>query len=352
MRARYVRACGHYPNAKRRRGSADLVADTFKKVSTVISALPFLNTRPRGGVTGAEPPSNKMPCYHPIDAWKPADGGRLVFSEIAERGNARPLQIPCGRCVGCRLERSRQWAVRCLHEASLFDSNQFLTLTYDNDHLPDGGSLQYKDFQLFAKRVRYKLGPFRFYMCGEYGETTWRPHYHACMFGLSLPDKKPLTEELYESKTIESLWGLGRVVVGNVTFESAAYVARYVMKKITGDAAETHYRRVNTETGEVWQLEPEFNKMSLRPAIGREWYNKYSSDVRNHDTVVVRGQKCKPPRYYDKILADGDPDAAAYLKFERELKAAATLEHATPARLAVREKVTKAALALKSRDLQ
>lgn len=101
-----------------------------------------------------------MACFYPLAAWQ-TDDGDIVFKE---RGAIkRALTLPCGQCVGCRLERSRQWAVRCMHEASLYDQNAFVTLTYDQDHLPESGSLRYRDFQLFCKRARDKLGPFRFF---------------------------------------------------------------------------------------------------------------------------------------------------------------------------------------------
>lgn len=210
--------------------------------------------------------------------------------------------------MGCRLERSRQWAIRCQHEASLHKNNAFITLTYDDEALPPHGGLRYRDYQLFMKRLR-KARPkehIRFYMCGEYGEQYMRPHYHACIFNITFPDgmywkKSPSGEgKIYVSDELTKLWGHGHASYGDVTFKSAAYVARYIMKKITGDLAEQHYGVIDKETGEIHQREPEFNHMSLKPGIGAGWLEKYQSDIYPKGEVVVNGKEVKPPKYYDK----------------------------------------------------
>lgn len=194
-----------------------------------------------------------MPCYKPLDAWRPdrsAVSKRLMFEYNPKYcGQTMPdLQVPCGQCVGCRLERSRQWAIRCMHEAQMHKQNCFITLTYDDKHLPEDHGLHYKHFQDFMKRLRKKYGAgIRFYMCGEYGEQLGRPHFHACIFGMDFADKKlwkttGSKSKLYRSAELEKLWTFGFSSVGDVNFESAAYVARYIMKKVTGEAATEHYR--------------------------------------------------------------------------------------------------------------
>lgn len=224
------------------------------------------------------------------------------------------MMVPCGQCLGCRLERSRQWAVRCVHEASLYDRNSFLTLTYSEDNLPRDLSLNLSHFQLFMKRLRKSVAPkrVRFYHCGEYGEREQRPHYHALLFGHDFEDKKYFSErggnKVYTSDELSSLWKLGHAVVGDVTFDSAAYVARYVMKKVTGPSAEDHY----------FGRRPEYTTMSRRPGIGAKWFEKYASDVYPHDRVVVRGVAGRPPRFYDSILEKSDPALLAVLKEKRE----------------------------------
>ena len=290
-----------------------------------------------------------MPCYHPLTAYQTADGS-VVFQE--RKGDVvRTLSLPCGQCVGCRLERSRQWAMRCMHEASLHKGNSFLTLTYSNDFLPDKGQLDYSHFQKFMKRLRKRIHPVkpRFYMCGEYGETTSRPHFHACIFGFDFPDKRAFKRSgsgdvLYRSTLLEELWPFGQSLIGDVTFESAAYVARYVMKKVTGHNAQAHYERLDEYTGEVYSLVPEFTRMSLKPGIGAGWFDKYQSDVYPHDYVIVRGKETKPPKYYDRLYEKANPDAFEVLKFERESAARLNYLDNTDERLLVKETVKKAAL--------
>lgn len=190
-----------------------------------------------------------MPCFKPLEAYRPRDtrSKKLIFSYNPKTCDSiTPIMLPCGQCVGCRLERSRQWALRCVHESKMHKDNCFITLTYATEHLPPDSSLHYPDFQKFMKRLRKKYGEgIRFYMCGEYGENFGRPHFHACLFGHNFTDLKLWKEtngqKLYRSKELEQLWPFGHSSVGSVTFESAAYVARYIMKKITGEAAEQHY---------------------------------------------------------------------------------------------------------------
>lgn len=295
-----------------------------------------------------------MPCYHPLRAFKTA-AGDVVFNELRRFDVIAQLSLPCGQCVGCRLERSRQWAVRCMHEAAAFDSNAFVTLTYDDACLPSDGSLKYRDYQLFMKRLRKVAGKVRFYMCGEYGDENFRPHYHACLFGYDFSDKKPFKttgsgSSLYTSETLEALWPHGLSSTADVTFESAAYVARYCMKKVTGKAADAYYEKVDPDTGEIYKLTPEFNKMSLKPGIGHGWYSKYRSDVYPSDEVIVRGKACKPPKYYDKLYAKEFPEKFEDLQFIREMDGRFRFPDNTDERLLVKEQVALAGLSLFQRS--
>ena len=252
------------------------------------------------------------------------------------------LFLPCGRCMGCRLERSRQWALRCEHERKLHKDSCFVTLTYDDEHLPRDGSLNYRHFQLFCKRLRKKFGPFRFFMCGEYGDNTGRPHYHALLFGLDFRDKKPIGKDLYESRDLSRAWSLGFASVGAATFESAAYVARYSLKKVNGDLAKDHYSRVDLETGEVYQIVPEFARMSNRPGIGAGWFHKYRECTYPRDYVISRGKKCKPPRYYDKLLERVDSDCFDVVSCRRAVDGYAQRWNQTDERLVIRYTVAAA----------
>ena len=302
-----------------------------------------------------------MACFHPISAFQ-TESGEIVF---VERGRIkRPLFLPCGQCIGCRLERSRQWAVRCMHEAQLHEYNIFVTLTYDDAHLPTNGSLNYRDFQLFMKRLRKDFAGrnVRFYMCGEYGEDFQRPHFHACLFNCFFTDRKVHAKlssgsTLYTSSRLSDLWPFGFSSIGDVSFESAAYVARYCMKKVTGPAAKAHYERVDFATGEIVDVVPEFNRMSLKPGIGADWFAKYRKDVYtsladgDKDFVVMNGVKMKPPRYYDNLLKAASDFSSDYIEFLRYKKAAKLSSDNTPERLAVREKCAAAALKSKVRSL-
>lgn len=296
-----------------------------------------------------------MPCYHPIRAYRTADGS-VVFSDLARAKSVKNLDIPCGQCVGCRLERSRQWAIRCLHEAKMHRESCFVTLTYDAAHLPSDLSLNYDHFQRFMKRLRFEFKDkkIRFYMCGEYGERLGRPHYHALLFGIDFKDKLRISgsdkQPLYRSATLEKLWPYGFSSIGAVTFKSAAYCARYIMKKVTGDAAKSHYAGLDIATGEVVTRTPEFNHMSLKPGIGATFYEKFKSDVYPSDECVVNARAVKPPKYYDKKLKKENPDLHEEILYKRELDMRTRSEDNTNARLQVKEQVTAARVRMYSRN--
>lgn len=295
-----------------------------------------------------------MPCFHPVAAWQAKDG-TVVFSErLAPDG--RSLTLPCGRCVGCRLERSRQWAVRCVHESKLHEANSFITLTYDDDHLPIDRSLNYEHFQRFIKRLR-KRHKVRFYMCGEYGEQFDRPHFHACIFGYDFVSDRVVWKRsngftLFRSPELEALWPYGFTTVAEFNFETAAYTARYIMKKITGDLAPEHYRYVDPDTGEIFDRVPEFNRMSLKPGIGGHFFDRFHCDVFPHDYVVVNGSKAKPPRYYDKMLQRMDEETFDFIKEEREYQASLNRMDNTFDRLGVKEQVAVGRLSTLKRNLK
>lgn len=296
-----------------------------------------------------------MACFRPLRAYK-VPGGVSFSARDAES----EIRLPCGKCCGCRLEHSRQWAVRCVHEAKMHQLNCAVTLTYSKDHLPPGGSLAYEDFQGFMKRLRRFVAPVRvrFFACGEYGEVGYRPHYHALLFGMDFLDKKPWKRTdagscIFRSQVLERLWPLGHSSVGEMNFQSAAYVARYAMKKLNGDVVDSRsYGRIDLRSGEVLPLVPEFIHMSLKPGIGRAWIEKYVDDVYSFDRVVVNGVETKPPRYYDKFVQVKHPFAWRDIAFDREDRALKHAADATDARLEVREIVVKAQLSKFRRDLK
>lgn len=245
-----------------------------------------------------------MPCYSPIQGFRAAAGGFTANPALSFSGI--PMTIPCGQCIGCRLEYARGWAVRCMHEAQLHEDKFFVTLTYDDGNLPLNGSLVPDHLTLFFKRLRKNISPhkIRYYAVGEYGDVTSRPHYHLLLFGYRFADlrvhKETETGCLYSSDQLDSLWGLGSCLLGDLTFESAAYVARYSVKKLTGLAGQAEYQRRG--------IEPPYAVMSRRPGIGGGWYDSFKSDTFPQDEVISRGHRAKPPRYYLKRLKDSDPD--------------------------------------------
>lgn len=310
-----------------------------------------------------------MPCFFPIQGFRarhknPSGKYGIVFN--ANSGYVdQPVTIPCGRCIGCKLEYSRQWAIRCLHEASCWDNNCFITLTYDDKHLPPGNTLVKKDFQDFMKRLRFKYGEgVRYFHCGEYGEQYGRPHYHALLFNFDFNDRVLYKRgdsgsSIFTSEALSLLWTKGFSTVGDVTFESAAYCARYVVKKITGDLAKEHYTYIDTNTGEFYERLPEYTTMSRggRGAnnlggIGMPWLRKYKSDVFPDDFVVVRGIKMKPPKYYTRQFQIDDELEAQRIARERKIKAFRRREHNTPERLRVREVIARAKLGQLKRSVE
>lgn len=244
----------------------------------------------------------------------------------------------------------------------------FGTLTYDDAHAPADGGLHYGDFQLFVRRLRRALNPrspralprstrqkIRYFVAGEYGSQNLRPHWHCALFGVDFPDlarlrKSPSGFTLWNSPTLASAWGKGFTSLGRLSFQSAAYMASYICKKATGVHADA-YKRVDLETGEVRLVRPEFARMSLRPAIGKTWFDRFASDCLPRDYCVVDGRKIPVPRYYSDLFKARDAFAYDELEHSRIERAALSVSERTPERLATREKVALAAAALKSRKL-
>lgn len=306
-----------------------------------------------------------MPCYKPLMALvrKPPPGvsGKATITfpktvpsaDTARHGTPTPL--PCGQCIGCRLERSRQWAIRLMKELQLHDRSSFLTLTYDDDSLPrfwhdatgrkiiptgDRPTLNLDDAQLFLKKLRKHFAPhrLRFFQCGEYGEKTQRPHHHMILFGEDFCKDRERIENSrsgypqFTSNLLTKLWGKGRCTISDVSFESAAYVARYSLKKITGSGSSLIYAG----------RKPEYVTMSRNPGIASAFFDEFKEDVYPHDEVVPGpGRPASlPPKYFDKLLEKVDP-----VMFERvKKKRTEDLDfyndpNSTDTRLATRERI-------------
>lgn len=291
-----------------------------------------------------------MTCYHPLKGWPVGvnPSGKTAYritsykvhhverhgnqwkdafddkiSPYAEEVRMNPIEIPCGQCYGCRLQYSREWADRCMLEMKEHEHNWFITLTYDDECIisieqydDETGeifsfpTLLKRDLQLFWKRLRKNTGQkFRYYACGEYGDVTHRPHYHAIVFGLELNDLEYYKSDghfvYYNSQLLSDTWGYGHVVVALACWETAAYTARYVMKKQKGLTASV-YDELN--------IESEFVVMSRRPGIARDYFDRQGKEVFEYDRIYVdSGKDSKefvPPRYYKRLLDNIDPEEA------------------------------------------
>lgn len=297
-----------------------------------------------------------MPCFGPLTAYRPrSDSGdnRLVFKK-SDSETGIGIKIPCGKCPGCKLEQSRQWAVRCMHEKRMHSESCFVTLTYDDDNMPAGGTLVKSDLQNFLKRLRHDTGPgLRFFGCGEYGSKTNRPHYHLLLLNSDFVDKKLVKSgsayNLYASARLSELWPMGHHALGDVTFESAAYVARYCMKKNNNGKTVTDGRT------------PEYIVMSRRPGLGAGYFDRFQNELVSHDTIIVNGVPAALPRFYDGKLAGltgfseqiGLYSKMELLKLKRRRKLTSPLSRADRSlrRLRIREVVTLAKLNLKGQEL-
>lgn len=261
-----------------------------------------------------------MSCFHPLEASRDRSSGSVTIGYHPGKSHTGDfMELPCGSCVGCKMDKARAWSIRCMHEAQLYDSNLFVTLTYDDEHLPRSLSLEYPHFQAFMRRLRKKVKgvsrapsgsfPVRFFVAGEYGEQLRRPHWHAILFNVRFEDQVRLVNGTSRSAQVERIWGHGNVVLGEVTAASAAYVAGYTLTKRYGQSAQDHYEDVvDVSTGEVTCRRPEFCQMSRDPGIGAWWYSRFRGDLFPKDHAVVEGKEHKVPGYYwRKFQQEADP---------------------------------------------
>lgn len=294
-----------------------------------------------------------MGCNFPRPVWKRADkasqhastgkpciikGKGFTFTPSEGYTHQFP-SVPCGQCLGCRLDWAADWALRCEKEAKLWPRNCFITLTYNDDELPIGSTtrstVSKREWQLFMKRLRKEYGDaIRFFASGEYGDKNDRAHYHALLFNHDFPDKLPWRmsrgHQLYRSPTLERLWPYGFSTIGALSFQSANYVARYVVKKLRGSMAATQYA----------DREPPFVLMSRNPGIGAGWLAKHAGDVYPNGTIVYgEGKVRRAPRYFDKLHSREEPSEVRAAKFNRKLKAI-TSSNSRPTQVTLRNRET------------
>jgi len=277
-----------------------------------------------------------MSCLSPRDAWftknrHPRTGNRTITFDAKLADRDLHVTVPCQNCRWCRLENSRQFAIRVSLETTLYKDNCFLTLTYAPEHLPKGGTVDKTHPEEFMKNLReyeryhyYKDGPhpyppplIRSFGCAEYGEKNSRPHYHICILNYDFADKIHVEstkrgDPLFESELLNKLWPHGRARIGALNFETAAYVARYVTKKINGPKAVEHYGDLAPERSVC---------ISRRPGLGAPWFDIFHADVYPFDEIVLRGKKMNPPKYFDKLLEKRNPKLHKQIKARRRNKA-------------------------------
>lgn len=300
-------------------------------------------------------------CCNPLTGFRAPDGkvklsGAHVRRTAAELrlaglGDDQVLSLPCGQCIGCRVDRQRSWMLRCLHEATLHSRSCFLTLTYDDEHLPDDVSLDVEEFKRFMKRLRRRLqrrgvDRLRYLHVGEYGEESLRPHYHALLFGYDFAmDRRPFRkgkQPLWESALLTDTWQQGIAVIGELNRQTVAYCCRYVVKKLTGDEGVAARVRVDPDTGECWEVKPEYHTASRRPGLGAGWLERWHKDVYPHDQVVtLDGKAFKPPRFYDSKMAESFPELMERVKAKRVERSSQRLSEGTHERNRVREEVAR-----------
>lgn len=308
-----------------------------------------------------------MPCYHPLirvedktKKIKAADGhmyneAKVLKAGLNELENYTDYEnkhykyeiIPCGKCIGCRLEYSRQWANRGYLEAKSHENNWFATITYDQTHLPmmeeiedeDGftytntgewnGTLAPADLTQFIKNVRqimkrdHNQDGIRFMACGEYGSKGERPHYHIIFFNLDLPietffEPKIINKEVYYRNTIiERAWTKGISNISEASWNNIAYTARYITKKINGDGSSQHYAELGQKK--------EFFRVSRMPGIGEKYFRDHWEEIYKRDEIIIKNKQgsisTQPPKYYDKLLEKEHPKEWEKIKKRRRKKA-------------------------------
>lgn len=274
--------------------------------------------------------------------------------------------LRCGQCMECRLAYSREWAIRITHESAMHSANCFLTLTYDDAHLPAHGQLLKRDLQLFFKRLRKYSGPFRYVAAGEYGELRRRPHFHVALFGLDFREDRIeygqaiKGQSLFVSPVVGKAWGMSTFpqghTIGSLTFESAAYIARYITKRISGKNASPLPLFSDPYTGELVLPNPEF--LLCSKGIGKSWFREFFMvDVFPHARVITaQGTPAPVPRYYKELLKDVGQDLALNLSFRgarnAEFGLAKRIAEDAPARRRARTVYASARTGLFKRDLK
>lgn len=292
-----------------------------------------------------------MSCTRPIAAQRHYSAKENKLVVRLKGADFKPnLELPCNKCPSCKLRKAKEWALRCWHESQMHEQSAYITLTYRDADLPKNNNLDHRDFQLFMKRLRVKYSGRRYsyFMCGEYGDVTHRPHYHVVLFGYWPPDavfhRTENKHRYFKSEELDNLWQKGFTDTSYVSYHSAGYVARYTLKKQLADKELQDRYVYADEHGEMHVRKFEYVRMSTDPAIGKSWFEKYKQQTIEHDLVRdPNGVECPVPRYYLDQLKKENPELHEQLAQARLEKARANTDN-TPDRLRQKAICTEAKL--------
>lgn len=295
-----------------------------------------------------------MACTKPMRAWLVSDESGMRVSFASKGGlpfsgpasSREPMSLDCGWCKHCRLMKSGDLSVRAMHQSLSYERSCFVTLTYDDKHLPVHRSIDLSVIQKFLKRFRKRFGEgIKYVYCGEYGDLNQRPHYHLLIFGENFHRDRYEWQMsngnvLYRSPSLEKCWKFGYSSIGDFNFSTAGYVSRYIFKKRVGRVADGHYEYLDRDTGIIYQRDQEFCKWSK--GLGKEFLLKHVSSIYPLDKVVLSVgadlpmKVCRPPKYYDRLFSLADPQGMSNVKMKRR-ETASQKEEETPLRRRQRE---------------
>lgn len=303
-------------------------------------------------------------CTKPFTAYdsaemNPATGKRGITSDKNKSLNGVAKEFPCRQCLECKFQYVKDWTNRNLFENMFHEDSCFVTLTYDEENLPDGGTLIKDHPSKFMKALRQKIYPkkVRFFSASEYGGKFGRPHIHILIYGWLPEDRDPVRNDegliSYESDQLTEIWGRGRTELSEVNQKTASYCAQYINKKVYGDLAPDHYTTTHPLTGDLIELEPEFCTMSLRPGIGLKYYKTWLEDMYPSDYLVYKGTRIAVPKFFDRHLERDNPEMFQEIKIKRKLEAKKPnrLKEQTPQRREIRNKIQEIKLNRRNKNV-
>lgn len=277
-----------------------------------------------------------MACLKPIQVYSLNKGEKVQFKKYSNIDVAKldmnmnyenNNSVPCRKCIGCKLDNAKEWAIRSALECKSSKDNWFITLTYADEFLPYGTkgipTISYYDLRRFIESLRkvftrQNIRGIKYLSGAEYGSRFNRPHYHICFFGLLLNDLISIGERsnlghfYFESKLIDRIWGKGIHKIGRVTYQSAGYVARYTLKKV---GTKLDYEKLG--------IEPE--KLYMSKGIGKKYFDEFKDQIYKYDVVNLNTDKglikVQPPRYFDRLYEKQNSEHLQEIKNARIVNA-------------------------------